>query len=70
MLVEAISKDHKRYVKEAIFGFACYELLSEDKEGFNFIHRGVVGTHADANRWLRGEHPKKLVRCYRDDRLP
>ena len=59
-------RETKRMVRDAIFGIACYELdesQTTDRE-FTYVHKGIVGTKADANRWLKGKQPLKFVEIY------
>lgn len=55
--------DGKRFVDASpICGIACYELQEDGKTA---IHKGVVGTKADAMRWLKYEKPRKLIKIHR-----
>jgi hypothetical protein len=49
---------------QAPFGVACYEGTIRPDGTFDGVHRGIVGTAEDADRWLRGETPEGLITVY------
>jgi hypothetical protein len=51
-----------RAVAEVPFGIACYQRADVGKSVYT--HCGVVGTPEDAQRWLEGEQPERLVKVF------
>jgi hypothetical protein len=60
------TKTAKRIVRGAVFGIACYELdeKQSNETELTYIHKGVVETKVDADRWLRGQQPRELIKVY------
>lgn len=56
--------DRSRACAIAPFGIACYVRTAVADEHVTYEHRGVVETQEEAEQWLRGETPEKLIRIF------
>ena len=62
-----ISHGTGRMCSGEVFGVACYEHVGKDENGDDqYRHCGIVGTEEDAEKWLMGSTPEKLIRIHLD----
>ena len=59
-----LSSDGSRGIQPALFGFACFERVSDDGSALTMVHRGLVATRTEADEWLSGGRPKRMVGVY------
>ena len=58
------SDDNKRAIATCVLGVACYELTKTTEDEFEMTHRGIVGREEDAQAWLDGLTPKRLIKVW------